>query len=93
MSNYGLTKIVPPQIIVLAWIFEHNKFPRCQVQTPVGVVSSAILMGGAVRVWLLVFCLFDLSNEKNPGCLVYIGDYTTQLYMGNYGDYNYNKPL
>ena len=28
-----------------------------------------------------------LSNEKNPGCLGCIGDYTTQLY----GDYN--KPL
>ena len=28
-----------------------------------------------------------LSNEKNPGCLGYIGDYTTQLY----GDYH--KPL
>ena len=28
-----------------------------------------------------------LSNEKNPGCLGYIGDYTTQLY----GDYN--KPF
>ena len=30
---------------------------------------------------------FQLSNEKNPGCLGDIGDYTTQLY----GDYN--KPL
>ena len=29
----------------------------------------------------------DLSNEKNPGCLGNIGDYTAQLY----GDYN--KPL
>ena len=29
----------------------------------------------------------QLSNEKNPGCLWYIGDYTTQLY----GDCN--KPL
>ena len=28
-----------------------------------------------------------VSNEKNPGWLVYIGDYTTQLY----GDCN--KPL
>ena len=28
-----------------------------------------------------------LSNEKNPGCLVYIGDYTTQLYR------DYHKPL
>ena len=25
-----------------------------------------------------------LSNDKNPGCLGFIGDYTTQLY----GDYN-----
>ena len=29
----------------------------------------------------------QMSNEKNPGCLVYIGDYTTQLYR------DYNKPL
>ena len=28
-----------------------------------------------------------MSNEKNPGCLGYIGDYTTQLCGG------YNKPL
>ena len=28
---------------------------------------------------------FQVSNEKNPGYLLYIGDYTTQLY----GDYNY----
>ena len=26
----------------------------------------------------------QVSNEKYPGCLVYIGDYTTQLYR----DYN-----
>ena len=24
--------------------------------------------------------LHPMSNEKNPGCLVYIGGYTTQLY-------------
>ena len=30
---------------------------------------------------------FHISQEKNPGWLGYIGDYTTQLY----GDYN--KPL
>ena len=28
-----------------------------------------------------------LSNEKNPGWLDYIGDYTTQLYR------DYNKPI
>ena len=28
-----------------------------------------------------------MSNEKNPGCLGYIGDYTTQLCR------DYNKPL
>ena len=30
---------------------------------------------------------FHLSNEKNPGCLGYVGDYTTQFYR------DYNKPL
>ena len=29
----------------------------------------------------------QLSNEKNPGCLGYIGDYTTQVYR------DYDKPL
>ena len=42
-----------------------------------------------VSRWLqfLEVSLAQLSNEKNPGYLLYIGDYTTQLY----GDYN--KPL
>ena len=31
--------------------------------------------------------LFHLSNEKKPGWLGYIGDYTLQLYR------DYNKPL
>ena len=30
---------------------------------------------------------FQMSNEKNTGCLGYIGDYTTQLYR------DCNKPL
>ena len=29
----------------------------------------------------------EMSNEKNPGWVGYIGDYTTQLYR------YYNKPL
>ncbi len=29
----------------------------------------------------------QVSNEKNPGCFAYIGDYTTQLYR------DFNKPL
>ena len=29
----------------------------------------------------------QMSNEKKPGCLGYIGDYTTQLYR------DYDKPL
>ena len=29
----------------------------------------------------------QMSTEKNPGCLCYIGDYTTQLCR------DYNKPL
>ena len=35
----------------------------------------------------VLYSIFQLSNEKNPGWLGYLGDYTTQLY----GDYN--KPL
>ena len=31
--------------------------------------------------------ILDLSNEKNPGWLGDVGDYTTQLYR------DYNKPL
>ena len=33
--------------------------------------------------------LNHLSNEKNPGCLVYIRDYTTQIMWGLY--YKYYK--
>ena len=36
---------------------------------------------------MLLLVVYYMSNEKNPGYLLYIGDYTTQLY----GDYN--KPL
>ena len=32
-----------------------------------------------------------VSNEKNAGCLVYIGDYTTQL-CGDYFIYHYKDP-
>ena len=35
-------------------------------------------MVGAVGI--VVVCCFYLSNEKNPGCLGYIGGYTIQLY-------------
>ena len=36
---------------------------------------------------LIPFFSVMLSNEKNPGWLGYIGDYTIQLYR------DYNKPL
>ena len=49
-----------------------SKLPSCQINS----VSSDE-------------CVLErnMSNEKNPGCFGYIGDYTAQLY----GDYN--KPL
>ena len=40
-----------------------------------------------VRVQGFIWAKHYVSNEKNPGCLGYIGDYTTQLYR------DYNKPL
>ena len=36
--------------------------------------------------WLALSDQSDVSHEKNPGWLGYIGDYTTQLYR------DYNKP-
>ena len=39
------------------------------------------------KVYRLVSQKHQMSNEKNPSCLGYRGDYTTQLY----GDYN--KPI
>ncbi len=36
---------------------------------------------------LKTLCECHMSNEKNPGWLGYIGDYTTQLYR------DYNTPL
>ena len=35
--------------------------------------------------------MVQLSNEKNPGCLGYIGDYTTQLYR-DCNNNNYKDP-
>jgi len=55
-----------------------------------GVFKGATKVGGEVGVRSGVSkevgtCpSFQLSNEKNPGCLGYIGDYTTQLYRDYY---------
>jgi len=43
--------------------------------------------GATERGKSVAVAVFHLSHEKFPGCLGYIGDYTTHLY----GDYN--KPL
>ena len=49
------------------------------------------MRGGSVifpeKQGAVYFCCCQMSNEKNPGWLGYIGDYTTQLYR------DYNKPL
>ena len=51
-------------------------------------IRPAIFWGNERWHWGVVgFFDFQLSNEKNLGCLGYIGDYTTQLC----GDCN--KPL
>ena len=55
----------------ISWVARH-------LQIEAGEIDSWKLERG----WEL-----QVSNEKNPGCLGYIGDYTAQLY----GDYN--KPL
>ena len=50
---------------------------------PIGdtpIFHWTMIMGERVKL------AFQLSNGKNPGCLGYIGDYTTQLYR------DYNKP-
>ena len=50
----------------------------------VGGVAEGSTSGQVVsKAWQVS----HMSNEKNPGCLVYIGGYTTQLYR------DYNKPL
>ena len=45
------------------------------------------LMDLMVHICATNECIVEVSNEKNPGWLRYIGDYTTQLYR------DYNKPL
>ena len=50
-----------------------HKYPRA-----IGLISHRGTLGSGY---------IQLSNEKNPGCLGYLRDYTTQLYRG------YNKPL
>ena len=43
--------------------------------------------GATERGKSVAVAVFHLSHEKFPGCLGYIGDYTTQLYA------DYSKPL
>ena len=54
--------------------------------------EKKMMSSGTVGCWSLVVGVCpgwwnNLSNERNPGWLGYIGDYTTQLYR------DYNKPL
>ena len=42
---------------------------------------------GALQFIICTWRLNQMSNEKNPGWLGYIGDYTTQVYRDS------NKPL
>jgi len=51
------------------------------------VFDNNNLFGGKWRQMFVLLAGMPLSNEKNPGCLGYIGDYTAQFF----GDYH--KPL
>ena len=51
------------------------------------VSGRALASDGCVGFWREILPTFEMSNEKKPGCLVYIGDCTTELYR------DYNKPL
>ena len=44
------------------------------------LVLPVVLVPLAVLPVLVLILLAQLSNEKKPGSLLYIGDYTTQLY-------------
>ena len=44
-------------------------------------------LDGAKTWEIMGYWPYQLSNEKNPGWLGHLGDYTTQLYR------DYNKPL
>ena len=62
--------------------------PKGWYHTVVGLSRLALghwVLGGGFKDFFHVHPY--LSNEKNPGWLGYIGDYTTQLYR------DYNKPL
>ena len=76
-----------PNSLLLAVFYDRNpghpvldfrRFLPSGYQAPAedGTGAKVLVVGGA-----------KLSNEKNPGYLLYMGDYTTQLYR------DYNKPL
>ena len=50
------------------------------------VSDSSIWIQCDIRDLAMDLDFSNLGNEKNTGCLGYIGDYTTQLYR------DYNKP-
>ena len=58
-----------------------------QLSVPIDVRTMWISPSFEVASFFVISIHAYLSNEKNPGCLVYIGGYTTQLYR------DYNKPL
>ena len=66
----------PSDQVCFTFACRHSSFPDAQCMAYLSTRLGS-LGGTAVH----------LSQEKNPGWLGYIGDYTTQLYR------DYNKPL
>ena len=69
----------------------HSQFsgaldPLHYIHFPLFIMSHPLLLHLSFR-YVSSFPVTHMSNEKNPGCLGYIGDYTTRLYR------DYNKPL
>ena len=44
-----------------------------------------------IYIYLYIYIYTHMSNEKNLGCLGFIGDYTTQIYR-DYNKHHYKDP-
>ena len=72
----------------------YNSVPKTRIKSTIFFFLRFTVYCRHLRnfgMFLLIDCTsrHDMSHEKIPGCLGYIGDYTTQLY----GDYFINHEI
>ena len=65
-------------------LFKLTFFAYWKKKGPLVIFSGMMIFLPRYRDYFYFLFHDQLRNEKNPGCLGYVGDYTTQLH----GDYN-----